>query len=514
MRDLDGGQTVLLARGTGFEHPKWSPDGSYILFQATSVSGAADTALGGAYLVKRLGGTPQRIGPSGAAAFSSSGDSVVLATESRVNKIQLRYLRSANAEVFDSTSVPLLGLSDLDWSPDGKWLALLLYRGQADRRVILISRRTGAINDSLKVPGHQLVRWVPGGDGLLVLLQGVGSDNLIFRLGVDRLTGRFTGDTATIVEIPRGGSTFGLSRDGTILAYVERSTPTSEFIAMERVGERVTARTVQSFTGQGGAFALSPDGRTIVLSRADAFGENLYVVPFEGGPERPITSDRERHTAPVWLPDGRLVFKKGQPSTQLYVVNPTGGQPQPFGPAGYSTGDPWYLQWLDDSLYVLDQRDHHRVLVVDASGSIRDTLTVPDTLDQLLTVTPDARELWFFDRDLEKGWFYSLDRVTNAVKVAFTTHSLAGRGAPRPNGGVLGWANSNYHVATWPNRTVSAPTVWRVNSDGTFTRIVELPETCDFRFGLSMSRDGRRFVCKRSEARTDIWLLRGVNLTR
>jgi hypothetical protein len=142
-------------------------------------------------------------------------------------------------------------------------------------------------------------------------------------------------------------------------------------------------------------------------------------------------------------------------------------------------------------------------------------LTVPDSLDQLLTVTPDSRELWFFDHDLEKGLLYSMDRVTKAVKVAYTNQRLVtGPGAPRPNSGLLGWASSAYHIATWPNRQVSSPTVWRVNTDGTFTRIVEFAETCDFRFGLSMSRDGHRFVCKRTDAKTDIWLLRGVNLTR
>jgi hypothetical protein len=281
-------------------------------------------------------------------------------------------------------------------------------------------------------------------------------------------------------------------------------------MAMEHVGGRVTARSLMTFTGKNGPPVLSPDGRTIVLSRGDALGENLYRIPFEGGSPRPITSERDRLTQPVWLRDDRVVFKKGLPSTQLYVVNSIGGQLRPYGPAGYSTGSPFFLQWLDDSLYVLDQRDHHRVLVVDANGFIRDTLTVPDSLDQLLTVTPDRRELWFFPRAIHtERTYYSLDRSTNEVKLAFTVEK-PGNG----NGFLLGWVDGAYLNATWPNAPAAgSPTLWRLNSDGTFMKIVVLPAVCSFRT-LSMSRDGRRFACSRTDAKTDIWLLRGVNLGR
>ena len=512
-QDLSGAPPNTLARGADIIQPKWHPAGGSIMFQAGRVRGAADT-IGGSYLVLAAGGIPRRMGPGGAAAFSSSGDTVVLATQVGVgDTVQLRFLGTADLEVRDSLSVRFTngGLNDLDWSPDGKSLALLVYRGQADTRLVLISRRSGTITDSITVPGHRLVRWVPGGDGVLLLLQGARSENSVFRRGVDRRNGRFTSDTATIVEIPRGGTTFGVSRDGTTLAYEGGGSITTEFIAMERDSGRFTARSLHTFTGRFTGPELSPDGQTIAFSRADALGENLYLVPFAGGPERPITSEADRHTSPKWLRDDRVVFKKGQPSTQLYVVNATGGRPRPFGPAGYTTGDPWYLQWFVDSMYVLDERDHHRVLVVDARGFIRDTLAVPDTLDQMFTVTPDARQLWFFEKgDVHAARaFYSFDRFTKEVKLAFAAEK--GRAGP---GLFLGWVDGAYFVARWPNpRAAGAPTVWRVNSDGTFTRTLDLPADCSFR-NLSMSRDGRRFVCSKSDAKSDIWLLRGVNVGR
>ena len=508
MQDLAGGQTVLLARGTFIHHPKWNPSGGSVLFQATSVLGAADTTPRGAYLVPGLGGIPRRVGPGGAAAFSTRGDTVVLASREKNDTITFRFLRGADLEVLDSAFVPFPngGVYDLDWSPDGKWLSLIVYGGQGVRRVVLVSRHRGIVTDSMTKPGRAFVRWVPPGDAVLLLLQSEGSGDIVFRLGVDRRTGRFTSDTVTKVEIPIGGATFDVSRDRTTLAVVSEARTTTELTAVERVGGRFTARSLRSFTGRSGAAAWSPDGRTIALQQRDAQGQNLYLVPFEGGAVRPITSGRHHFDTPRWLRDGRLVFKGGLPSTQLFVVNLTGGQPRPFGPAGYSTGDPWYLQWLDDSLYVVDQTDQHRLLVLDSSGSVRDTLSVPDTLGQLFAVTPDSRHLWFFDRVITKGRFYSLDRSTGLVKVAFEM--------PR-NSFQLGWAGHDYLIATWPKPEASAPVIWRVNPGGTFTRVAVLPTECDFSLGgLLMSRDGRRFVCRRTDAKTDIWLLRGLNLSR
>ena len=508
VRDLAAGPPVVLARGTQIREPKWHPDGGSVLFQANRVLDASDTMPRGAYRVSRLGGSPRRIGPGGAAAFSRTGDTVVVATRTGVmnDTVKVSFLRSSDVAVFDSVSVTFTngGLNDLDWSPDGKWLALLVYRGQGDRRVVLVSRRRGIVTDSMRVSGLDHVRWVPAGDAVLVLLQGSSSDDRIFRIGVDRRTGRFTSDTITKLSIPAGGSTFDLSRDGTILAYVDEARTMTEYIAITRNGERATARSLLEFTGSRSSAVLSPDGRTVVLSRSDAQGRNLYRIPFEGGAERAITSARDHFATPVWLRDGRLVFKRGLPSDRLLVGGLTSGQSRPFGPEGYTTGNPFYLQSLDDSSYVLDQRDLHRVLVLDSRGTIRDTVMVPDTLDQLFAVTPDARQLWFFDRDFATGRFYSLDRETKQVKVAFNTP---------PNARVLGWADNVYAFATWPRLAASRPSLWHVNPGGRHTRVAELPADCDFG-GLSMSRDGRRFVCSRTDAKRDIWLLRGVDLWR
>jgi eukaryotic-like serine/threonine-protein kinase len=517
VQDVAGRQPALLAVGTGIIHPKWNPDGGSILFLSSGVANAPDTMPGyyGAYLVSLVDRTPRRVGPGGAAAFNARGDTIVLANRvATSDTIRLRFLRSADLEVVDSASVlisgaPLPWQSELDWSPDGKWLALLVYVGHGDRSVFLVSRRRGVVTDSItKVRGRQMVRWVPTGDAVLLLLQNQAgsSDDKLLRWGVDGRTGHFiASDTVTKLEIPTGGATFDVSRDGKTLVSVVGSKTATEYTAMELVGRRVTSHSLPSVTGESGWPALSPDGRTIALPRGDAQGSNLYLIPFEGGPERQLTSGRHHFDDPVWLRDGRLVFKAGLPTTQLFVIDPRHPQPRPFGPTQFTTGNLLYLQWLDDPAYVVDQSNPHRVLVVDSSGSVLDSVSVPQTLGMLVAATPDARQLWFsVQRNFERRRVYSLDPLTKVVTLAFEVD---------PNSQAVGWADDTFVFATWPKRITSSPTLWRVNPGGTFTKIALLPAECDFNTGsISMSRNGRRFVCRRTNPNRDIWLWRGVGL--
>ena len=174
-----------------------------------------------------------------------------------------------------------------------------------------------------------------------------------------------------------------------------------------------------------------------------------------------------------------------------------------------TSGSPWRLQRLGDSLYLLEHTTPRHLLILDSAGSIRDSLVVPDTLGQLLTATPDGQQIWFNRESVTGRRVLSLDLQTKQVKVAFN--------AP-PNSFPVGWANDGYYVVTVPKDTPSWPALSRVNPKGTLTQIATLPKGCDFvtsDISLSMSRDGTRFVCVRRYAvKRDIVLQRGFDLGR
>src|SRR5262245_56836075 len=92
------------------------------------------------------------------------------------------------------------------------------------------------------------------------------------------------------------------------------------------------------------AAQISPDGRWVlyVLSRPRAADDkpggayaNLWVVPFEGGAQRAITSANSEDKSPAWSRDGtRIAFLSARggddAKTRLWVMSFGGGEPRPL----------------------------------------------------------------------------------------------------------------------------------------------------------------------------------------
>jgi Tol biopolymer transport system component len=121
--------------------------------------------------------------------------------------------------------------------------------------------------------------------------------------------------------------------------------PDSKMVAAERgaeLGKRklvmidlATGRRRVLAHGFFDGFSFSPDSRQLVYSKAGrAFSTtgNLYVTPVGGGKTKAITADH-RSIAPLWGPNGRIVFDRVSnlksefgPKAQLYLTGSGGGQ--------------------------------------------------------------------------------------------------------------------------------------------------------------------------------------------
>ena len=98
-----------------------------------------------------------------------------------------------------------------------------------------------------------------------------------------------------------------------------------------------------------GAPALSPDGRTVIVSvtgpdaATDEYVGQLWRVPTDGSsPPVPLTRGH-RDTSPAWSPDGRWVaFVRAEPQgkPQLHLVEATGGEPVRLTDAPLGIGEP------------------------------------------------------------------------------------------------------------------------------------------------------------------------------
>jgi dipeptidyl aminopeptidase/acylaminoacyl peptidase len=86
---------------------------------------------------------------------------------------------------------------------------------------------------------------------------------------------------------------------------------------------------------------VSPDGQQIVFGSTLSGVSQIYLVPIDGGEPRQITQSSEASTIPKWSPRGDLIAYLqdigGDENYQIYVVHPSGGEPDDV------TGAPGYL---------------------------------------------------------------------------------------------------------------------------------------------------------------------------
>ena len=99
---------------------------------------------------------------------------------------------------------------------------------------------------------------------------------------------------------------------------------------------------------------FSPDGETIAFVGNYDGDQDLYTVPAAGGVPRRITHHPTSEQLCDWTPDGRLLFQAGQmnrfwQTPSLYTVAATGGLPRllpvPYGAAGAVSPDGHWLAY-------------------------------------------------------------------------------------------------------------------------------------------------------------------------
>jgi Tol biopolymer transport system component/predicted Ser/Thr protein kinase len=134
-----------------------------------------------------------------------------------------------------------------------------------------------------------------------------------------------------------------LSADGTLLLFDEEGGGGG--LSYSKTGGlsyavylRETNGSPAVLLGEGGAAALSPDGRWAVSQTQGARYSQLTLLPTRAGEARALTSDDINHSWARFLPDGRsLVFSGNEEGkgTRLYVL-PIEGQKQqrPISPEG------------------------------------------------------------------------------------------------------------------------------------------------------------------------------------
>jgi dipeptidyl aminopeptidase/acylaminoacyl peptidase len=152
-----------------------------------------------------------------------------------------------------------------------------------------------------------------------------------------------------------------------------------------------------------GESALSPDGRTIALTRSG----QIALLPSEGGWPILLTSTQGGKSGLAWSPDGKRIAYASQGS--IWVVSASGGAPHRLTNAPAGGGDPRQAtdrapRWSPQGRWILFQsgrRGINSLLVVSADGSTTSFLTSAKEEAEGGRWSPNGDEIVYVTREKE-----------------------------------------------------------------------------------------------------------------
>ncbi len=102
-------------------------------------------------------------------------------------------------------------------------------------------------------------------------------------------------------------------------------------------------------------FRLSPDGRQVVVTRADSPGNDLWILDVERGVPSRFTSRTGLNTQPVWSPDSRTILFASEAPPNLFRKNTsgTGGEQR----LNQSPNAQFPMDWSRDGRFILYEED-------------------------------------------------------------------------------------------------------------------------------------------------------------
>jgi Tol biopolymer transport system component/class 3 adenylate cyclase len=355
MQDLSGGPSVELLHGDFLSDPRWSPDGSELLFR-----GSLDGKTRGTFVVARLGGTPRRVAEFGDSCWSPDGSQIINAKATDKGAV---FLVNKLTGVEKRIPIPwgYQWLADIDCSSKTGMLLLLTETAGKDQ---IWTMTTDGTEQRKLIDGESRIgtaRWSATGDAIYYL-HPRGDTTDLMRLPA---SGTSAGSSLVMSGLRTGGD-FTLSAEGSKLAYTEKEysanlwsveTPASGAIA--KIEKPLTAGTLTS-----GDPSISPDGHWVafVMNRSDTEG-NVYKMSVDGGTPIQLTFfDAARSSSPAWSPDGRrIAFICDQGGTaKVWTVDTNGGSVRSLEKTNPSDTN-YKLAWAPSAEIIYQQPGLHNL---------------------------------------------------------------------------------------------------------------------------------------------------------
>ncbi|MFN2601338.1 MAG: protein kinase [Gemmatimonadaceae bacterium] len=326
VKELSGGRSIALTDSTANPSwPRWSPDGSEILYWSNDHN----------YVIPALGGVPALHPPENVfgCSWSNAGDRIACVRR-QTDELVIAGSHGENPRVLHETATND-GMSGPAWSPDDKLIAVA--RGNL---AFAVGENIGNIASSsiwvVRPDGGKLVRvtdnahlntspaWTPDGSLLFVSSLGGGRDIYLQRISSnlapygdpERLT---TGLNAHTISLDRSGKTLTYSVFNTVANVW--STPLSPAAVAQPSLHEVTIgnQTIEYWS-------ISPDGQWLVYDSNLNGNSDIYRLPVAGGEAQQLTHNGVDNFSPSWSPDGNEIafhsFQNG--NRDIYVMDASG----------------------------------------------------------------------------------------------------------------------------------------------------------------------------------------------
>lgn len=348
VRQIDGGRPVAVAADLDGSHlsPRWSPDGSRLMFVAN----------GAAYVVPALGGAERR-------AFDVPGGRVVDPAWSP-DGTQIGYGDGAAVWVR-----PAVGGGEprriaegtlphsLAWSPDQRYLAWvegnpMTVENRSTSVIMVGSVERGKpvrVSDAVHVNASPV--WTPDGRALL-FVSSMGGPLDVYQQGM-----RGSRSVGAPVRLTTGLSAFSVSlaRDGSRLAYSQVRTQSNVVVARSVSGRTVSLSSATPVTTDNQiveTMSVSRDGQWLAYDSNRGGNFDIYKIRLDGGEPIQITTNPSNDFLPHWSPDRQeIAFHSTRTGTRdIFVVSAEGGTERAV--TAFATQE-WRPRWSPDGQRIL-----------------------------------------------------------------------------------------------------------------------------------------------------------------
>jgi Tol biopolymer transport system component len=279
--------------------PRWSPDGSRLVFS----SGHESSARPGIYTMAASGGPPSRLADGLDPLWSPDGSKIVAVQTVPSDALIVVDSNGGNLHRIDNALSPA-------WSPDGTRLAFTRQRPSSEDVFVVNADGTG---ERLLAADARLPDWSP--DGAKVAVVGHNGIDVIGTDGSNRHTivARFAIPTWS----PDGSKLLLTSGNGFHVVSADGADDV-------QVTHPDTDRGESDYTA-----SWSPSGSEIAFVRSrydddtDVERERrIWVANADGSGEQPLTTRSQFEDEPAWSPSGtQIAFASGG---ELYVANTDG----------------------------------------------------------------------------------------------------------------------------------------------------------------------------------------------